>query len=190
MNNTLQNTLETKLQNHQAVIGIVGLGYVGLPLAIRYCDVGYRVVGFDINDDKVAKLNAGESYIGYITDDTIKKIGDDGFEATSDFSRIEEVDAILICVPTPLNSYREPDLSFVTGTVEAIAPYFRAGQVISLESTSYPGTTEEEILPRVEREGLTVGTDVFVVYSPEREDPGNINFGIRNIPRLRTHCLI
>lgn len=179
----MSNLIE-KLNDKSAVIGIVGLGYVGLPLMIRYSEVGYKVVGFDIDDFKINKLNSGESYIEHIESSEIIKSKELGFEATTDFTRIKEVDAIILCVPTPLNKYREPNLSYVLETTEACAPYMRAGQVISLESTTYPGTTEEELLPRVEKNGLKVGKDIFLVYSPEREDPGNPNFTTRTIPKV------
>jgi UDP-N-acetyl-D-glucosamine dehydrogenase len=180
----MKNELLKKLDDKTAVIGIVGLGYVGLPLMIRYAEVGYKVVGFDIDDFKIQKLNAGESYIEHISSEDIRRSKEVGFEATTNFSRIAEVDSIILCVPTPLNKYREPDLSYVLETTEACAPYMRKGQIISLESTTYPGTTEEELLPRVETNGLKVGEDIFLVYSPEREDPGNPNFTTRTIPKV------
>lgn len=173
-----------KLNAKTAVIGIYGLGYVGLPLAIRYCEVGYRVIGFDIDARKVEKLTNSQSYIGHIPNDRIVDINGRGFEATTDFSRSGDVDALIVCVPTPLNRYREPDLSFVTNTVDAIVPHMRQGQVLSLESTTYPGTTDEELLPRLESGGLKVGTNVFLVYSPEREDPGNPRFNTQTIPKV------
>jgi len=173
-----------KLKSKKAVIGIVGLGYVGLPLMLRYSEVGYRVLGFDIDDTKVNSLNQGKSYIEHISSDSIAKSLALGFEATTDFSRANEADALIICVPTPLNKYREPDLSFVTDTTDSLVPYLRAGQVFSLESTTYPGTTDEELKPRVESTGLKVGQDIFLVFSPEREDPGNPNFTTRTIPKV------
>lgn len=180
----MKQELLVKLANRQAVIGIVGLGYVGLPLVFRYSEVGYKVVGFDIDDTKVEMLNKGQSYIGHISDEVISRIRDNSFEATSDFTKAVNVDALLICVPTPLNKYREPDLSYVINTTEALLPNLRAGQVLSLESTTYPGTTEEEILPLMEADGLKVGVDIFLVYSPEREDPGNPNFSTQTIPKV------
>lgn len=173
-----------KYQHKAAVIGIVGLGYVGLPLMLRYNAIGFRVLGIDIDESKVAKLNAGQSYIEHIAAEKIAAAGRSGFEATTDFSRASECDALILCVPTPLNKYREPDMSFVINTTDAIKPYLRAGQVVSLESTTYPGTTEEELLPRVQESGLVVGEDIFLVYSPEREDPGNPNFETRTIPKV------
>ncbi|PTU75125.1 UDP-N-acetyl-D-glucosamine 6-dehydrogenase [Pseudomonas mangrovi] len=173
-----------RFKSREAVIGIVGLGYVGLPLMLRYNAIGFRVLGIDIDTAKVEKLNAGRSYIEHIACEHIAKARDSGFEATTDFSRVSECDALILCVPTPLNKYREPDMSFVIDTTNAIKPYLRAGQVVSLESTTYPGTTEEELLPRVQEGGLKVGEDIFLVYSPEREDPGNPNFETRTIPKV------
>ncbi|QGZ30552.1 UDP-N-acetyl-D-glucosamine 6-dehydrogenase [Stutzerimonas stutzeri] len=173
-----------KFKSKEALIGIVGLGYVGLPLMLRYNAIGYRVLGIDIDQDKVAKLNAGESYIEHIPGEKIATARQSGFEATADFQRASECDALILCVPTPLNKYREPDMSFVINTTDALKPYLRAGQVVSLESTTYPGTTEEELLPRVQEGGLVVGENIFLVYSPEREDPGNPNFETRTIPKV------
>ena len=173
-----------KFRDKTATIGIVGLGYVGLPLMLRYAETGFKVLGFDIDAEKVNKLNNGETYIEHITADKIAAARSAGFEATTDFSRIGEAEAVILCVPTPLNKYREPDMSFVIDTTDAVKPYLRAGQVLSLESTTYPGTTEEELLPRVEEGGLKVGENVFLVYSPEREDPGNPDFETRTIPKV------
>jgi UDP-N-acetyl-D-glucosamine dehydrogenase len=174
----------SSLKNANSKIGIVGLGYVGLPLMLRFQEEGYKVLGFDIDEFKVSRLMKGESYIEHIRSDKIKHAVSQGFEATLDFKRIPEVDAIILCVPTPLNKYREPDLSFVLDTVDSIVPYLRKGQVVSLESTTYPGTTEEELLPRVESNGLKVGTDIFLVFSPEREDPGRGDFTTKTIPKV------
>lgn len=180
----MKDQLIRKFADQTAVIGIVGLGYVGLPLMLRYTDAGFRVLGFDIDTFKTDSLNSGKSYIEHIPSEKIAAARRKGFEATDDFSRIAEADAVILCVPTPLNKYREPDISFVTGTTDAVKPYLRAGQVLSLESTTYPGTTEEELLPRVEASGLKAGRDIFLVYSPEREDPGNLNFETRTIPKV------
>lgn len=177
-------TLISKLNRRTAVIGIVGLGYVGLPLMLRYVDVGFRVLGIDIDAEKVSQLNLGESYIEHIPAASIRAAREKGFEATTDFSRAEESDALIICVPTPLNAYREPDLSFVLNTTDSLVPYMRPGQILSLESTTYPGTTDEELKPRLESRGFKVGQDVFLVFSPEREDPGNPNFETRTIPKV------
>lgn len=179
-----QKILIEKLKAKTAVIGIVGMGYVGLPLALRFAEVGYKVLGIDIDDNKVTKLNTGKSYIGHIPASAVAEANSKGFSATKDFTRAKEPDALIICVPTPLNQYREPDLSFVTDTTDSLVPYLRPGQVVSLESTTYPGTTEEELRPRVESTGLKVGKDIFLVFSPEREDPGNPNFVTRTIPKV------
>lgn len=177
-------TLLKRIKSGDAVIGVVGMGYVGQPLALRYADAGYKVLGFDIDQAKVDQLNAGHSSIEHISDDAVGKAVAEGMECTTDFNRVAEADSIILCVPTPLNAYREPDLKFVTDTCDAITPHLRAGHVISLESTTYPGTTEEEIIPRVTSTGLKVGEDIFVLYSPEREDPGNANYDTRSIPKV------
>jgi UDP-N-acetyl-D-glucosamine dehydrogenase len=176
--------LVAKLADHTAVIGIVGLGYVGLPLMLRYVDAGFRVIGIDIDPEKVEKLNRGQSYIERIGPSAIAAARSRGFEATTDFARAAEVDALIICVPTPLNAFREPDLRFVLNTTESLVPYLQSGQIVSLESTTYPGTTDEELKPRIESRGLVVGKDVFLVYSPEREDPGNTSFETKTIPKI------
>jgi UDP-N-acetyl-D-glucosamine dehydrogenase len=179
----LQNTLQ-KFKSKNATIGILGMGYVGLPLMLRYSEIGYKVLGFDVDQAKVDGVKAGKTYIEHIAQDRIAQELKNGMDATTDFSRIAEVDAIILCVPTPLNKYREPDISYVINTTEAALSYIRAGQVMSLESTTYPGTTEEELLPRIEKQGLKVGEDFFLVYSPEREDPGNKNFTTHTIPKV------
>lgn len=173
-----------KLASLQATIGIIGLGYVGIPLALRFHEVGFPVLGFDIDPERVAVLNGGGSPIKHIPGGEIAGMVAKGFEATADFSRIADVDAIVICVPTPLNRHREPDLSFITGTMDTIAPHLRAGQLLSLESTTWPGTSEEVVRPFIEKRGLRIGEDFFLVYSPEREDPGNANFTTRTIPKV------
>ena len=173
-----------KFADKQAVIGVIGLGYVGLPLSLRFAAVGFRVLGIDIDGAKVASINAARSYIRHIPSEAIDAARAQGFEASADFARAAEADALIICVPTPLNAYREPDLSFVIGTVEALLPHVRAGQIISLESTTYPGTTEEELRPRLAACGFTIGVDLFLVFSPEREDPGNPDFCTRTIPKI------
>lgn len=177
-------TLINRLNNKQALIGVVGLGYVGLPLMLRYNSIGFSVLGIDIDQSKVDKLNNGETYIEHIPAEKIANAKATGFEATTDFKRVSECDALILCVPTPLNKHREPDMSYVINTTNALKPYFREGQIVSLESTTYPGTTEEELLPRVEENGLTVGENIFLVYSPEREDPGNPDFETRTIPKV------
>lgn len=176
--------ITAKFQNKSAIIGIIGLGYVGLPLMLRYIEIGYKVLGIDIDDNKVKKLNRGQSYIEHIPSLSIEHALGRGFEASSDFSRVAEADALILCVPTPLNKHREPDLSFVTNTVDMLLPYLRKEQLLSLESTTYPGTTDEELLPRIESVGFKVGEDFFLVYSPEREDPGNLKFTTRTIPKV------
>ena len=180
----LKDRLVERLNDRQAVIGIIGLGYVGLPLVLRYSEQGYRVVGFDIDGRKIESLNLGRSLIEHIPHEAIEAALATGFEATSDFGRLAEADAIILCVPTPLNKHREPNLSYVIDTVEAVVPHLRAGQIVSLESTTYPGTTEEDLKPRLERSGLTIGEEIFLVYSPEREDPGNARFSTRSIPKI------
>lgn len=173
-----------KLKTRKATIGILGLGYVGQPLALRFAQLGYKVLGFDIDAEKVGQLNVGHSSIEHISDADIAAANAAGMDCTTDFSRALEADALIVCVPTPLNKYREPDLSYVVSTIDSVVPYLRVGQVVSLESTTYPGTTEEELLPRVTWGGLTVGEDIFLVYSPEREDPGNANFTTNTIPKV------
>ncbi len=176
--------LKSKLNTSHAKIGIVGMGYVGLPLALRFAEEKYQVVGFDIDTTKVNKLNEGQSYIEHIASSDVKKAVQAGLKATTDFRLISEVDAIILCVPTPLNKYREPDLSYVLDTTDSIVPYLRKGQVVSLESTTYPGTTDEELKPRLEKNGLKVGEDIFLVFSPEREDPGRQDFSTKTIPKV------
>jgi UDP-N-acetyl-D-glucosamine dehydrogenase len=182
--NAAKRALLQKIADKTAVVGVVGLGYVGLPLSLRFAAVGFRVLGLDINDAKVATLNKGNSYIKHIGSDAVAAAVKNGFVATTDFASATECDALIICVPTPLTRRREPDLSFVTGTMDSLAPFLRAGQIVSLESTTYPGTTEEELLPRIEARGFKVGRDIFLVFSPEREDPGNPTFTTKMIPKV------
>jgi len=173
-----------RVADKTARVGILGLGYVGIPLALSVSRIGMRVVGFDVVEERTQQLNNGESPIKHIPDSDIKAMRESGFEATTDFSRAAECDALIICVPTPLDKTREPDLSFVISTMERIAPYFREGQLLSLESTTWPGTTKEILLPFVETAGLSVGENFFLVYSPEREDPGNAQFSTQTIPKI------
>ncbi len=173
-----------KYNEKSAVIGVIGLGYVGLPLMLRYIEEGYRVIGFDVDQAKVDRLRRGESYIEHIPSEKIKSAVDSGFDPITDFTRINEADALIICVPTPLNQYREPDLSYVINTMEQCLPYLREGQVVSLESTTYPGTTDEELLPRIESRGFRVGENIYLVYSPEREDPGRTDFNTKTTPKV------
>ena len=177
------NFLE-KISNKKAVIGIIGLGYVGIPLMLRFSEIGFHVIGFDVDEQRVKSLNAGESPIKHISGASIAQSLSREFEATVDYSRIPEVDAIIICVPTPLNKFREPDLRFVESTMHSTLPYLRAEQMLSLESTTWPGTTDEVLRPLVEKAGLEIGEDFYLVYSPEREDPGNQNFTTSSIPKV------
>jgi UDP-N-acetyl-D-glucosamine dehydrogenase len=183
------SSLIQRIESRQAVVGIVGLGYVGLPLAMTFCRGGFRVLGFDIDTAKAAALNRGESYIGHIPSAEVKQLRAGGkFEATADFSRVKEADAILICVPTPLAEHHEPDLSFIVDTGKSLAPHLRAGQLVVLESTTYPGTTEEVLGPELEAGGLRAGKDFLLAYSPEREDPGNADFSTGRIPKVVGGC--
>ena len=184
MTNAIDSSLITVFQDRSATIGIIGLGYVGLPLLLRYAEAGYPVLGFDIDPAKIEMLEQGRSYFAHIPSSRVSAVSSERFQATTDFSRVAEAYALIICVPTPLNQYREPDLSFVVNTMDSLLPYLRPGQVVSLESTTYPGTTEEELLPRIESRGFTVGQDIFLVYSPEREDPGNATFHTQSIPKV------
>ena len=177
-------TLLGRIGERKAVVGVVGLGYVGLPLALCFSEAGFRVLGFDIDPAKVASLNSGRSYLMRYPGALVQAARARGFDATADYSRAAGVDALILCVPTPLGAHREPDLSFVTGTMEALVPYLRRAQLVSLESTTYPGTTEEELKPRIEARGLRVGEDVFLCFSPEREDPGNPLSVMRSIPKI------
>ena len=183
--NTQSRALMRKIKTKEAAIGVVGLGYVGLPLVKAFLNKGFKVTGFDVDRKKVRLLNKGQSYIKHVTATELKKyLAVRRFEATDDFSRLKEMDAILICVPTPLDAHRNPDLSFVLGTTETIAAYLRKGQLVILESTTYPGTTDEEMLPILERKGLKGGKDFFLAFSPERENPGDPVFSAENTPKV------
>lgn len=180
-----QITLLQRLRSREALIGVVGLGYVGLPLCLTYAEKGYPVLGLDIDNGKVNSIRSGESYIKHIDAERIQSARSKGLlDATTDFKKASDVDALILCVPTPLNKYREPDLSYIRSTMESLLPYLRAGQVLSLESTTYPGTTEEELRPLVESRKLEIGENFFLVYSPEREDPGNAHFNTSTIPKV------
>jgi UDP-N-acetyl-D-glucosamine dehydrogenase len=180
----------------QLKVAIIGCGYVGLPLALRFAEAGHKVTGFDTDEGKINMLNAGKSYIEHISQTKIQQfVNSRHFSATADFTRLAEADAILICVPTPLNEYREPDLSYVEKTALSILPHLQRGQLVVLESTTYPGTTEELLLPILEKNGLrcpiaagpeneNVAGDFFLAFSPEREDPGNKQFGLAQIPKV------
>jgi UDP-N-acetyl-D-glucosamine dehydrogenase len=181
----LVKDLKEKIEDKKAIIGVIGLGYVGLPLVREFLKNGFRVVGFDIDSEKVNKLNRGESYIKHIQGDFIKKSVENGtFHATDDFTKLKEVDAIIVCVPTPLGEHMEPDLTYVLNTAETISKNLKRGHIVVLESTTYPGTTDEEVLPILEKTGLKVGEDFFLGFSPEREDPGNKNYTTQNIPKV------
>ncbi len=177
--------LVSKIKDHSAVIGVIGLGYVGLPLLLRFAEVGFPVLGLDIDQGKVDQLLAGRSYFKHIPSSGVAKaLQAEKLQVSTDFSRSSEADALIICVPTPLSKYREPDLSYVEKTMDNLLPYLREGQVVSLESTTYPGTTDEIIRPKIEQGGLRVGENIFLVYSPEREDPGNQKFSTQTIPKV------
>jgi len=181
----VHHDVKTRIDEKTALIGVIGLGYVGLPLINAFVRAGYRTIGFDIDKAKVDMLKAGKSYIGHFSDEWVKSCMNEGrFEPTSDMGRLNEPDAILICVPTPLTENREPDLSCVSGTAEQIAPRLRAGQLVVLESTTYPGTTRDVVLPILAKSGLTVGKDFFLAFSPEREDPGNPDYSASGIPKV------
>lgn len=191
---SLSTELKSKIESRQARVAVIGLGYVGLPLALLYTEQRFRVTGFDIDQRKVETLNAGGSYIFRITREEIEGARTGGFSATADYARLAEMDAIIICVPTPLNEYHEPDLSYITNTGHAIAPHLRAGQLVVLESTTYPGTTEEVLLPILEKEnraglkaaraGQSSDKEFYLAFSPEREDPGNTTVARRDIPKV------
>ncbi len=173
-----------RIATRTATVGIIGLGYVGLPLARTFCSAGFPVLGFDIDPAKVERLDRGESYIGHIPAATVRQMRESGFRATTDFARLREADAILICVPTPLTETREPDLTYVVNSVRAVAAALRPGQLVVLESTTYPRTTRDVVVPLLAAAGLAIGQDVFVAYSPEREDPGNPRFATSTIPKV------
>jgi UDP-N-acetyl-D-glucosamine dehydrogenase len=177
------DTLRAKIEARTVKVGIIGLGYVGLPLALAFATKGIAVLGFDTDFAKVAKLQRGESYIGHIAGESIRGAGS-LFEATDLFQRLDEPDAILICVPTPLASTRDPDLTFVVASTRMIAEHLRPGQLVVLESTTYPGTTRQVVLPLLEARGLRPGADFFLAYSPEREDPGNPRYSTPSIPKV------
>jgi len=188
--------LKIRMETRHARIGIVGMGYVGLPLALLFSGEGFQVTGFDIAEDKVAALNRGGSYIVRIPASAIQQAQEAGFRATADYSQIAQMDAVIICVPTPLDDHHEPDLSYVTGTIQSIAPYIHEGQLIALESTTYPGTTEEIVVPLLESgnpHGLKIArtlddSGIHVVFSPEREDPGNETIARHDIPKVIGGC--
>ncbi|MBA3445043.1 MAG: nucleotide sugar dehydrogenase [Gemmatimonadales bacterium] len=182
---SIAQDLISKAERRQILFGIVGLGYVGLPLAVELARAGYRVLGFDVNPDVVEGLNEGRSHVKDVTEAQLQKAMECGrFTATTDMSRLSEPDAISICVPTPLSKFKDPDVSFIVAATEAVKKRLRRGQAIVLESTTYPGTTREIMLPALESTGLTVGQDFFLAFSPERVDPGNPSYGTRNTPKV------
>jgi UDP-N-acetyl-D-glucosamine dehydrogenase len=179
------NRWKERIENKDVVVGVLGLGYVGLPLAREFASAGLKVVGFDIDEKKVRILNSGRSIIKHVPHEQVRRIVKTGrFRATSDMARLKTVDAVLVCVPTPLTENREPDVQFIVSSAETIARYLRRGQLIVLESTTYPGTTRELMAPILERSGLKAGRDFHLAYSPEREDPGNKEFTTRTIPKV------
>lgn len=185
----MESSFAERIDRREVTIGVVGLGYVGLPLVLAFCRQGFRVLGFDVDRRKTQQLASGESYIKHISSSEISDIvSRNQFEATTDYKRVTEADALLICVPTPLTAQREPDLSFVVATAEAIRPGLRKEHLVILESTTYPGTTREVLLPILELSGLKEGKDFFLAYSPEREDPGNKNFSTAAIPKVVGGC--
>jgi UDP-N-acetyl-D-glucosamine dehydrogenase len=181
---SLHEALLTRIESAAVRVGIIGLGYVGLPLARAFSDRRIAVLGFDVDPAKITRIERGESYIGHIPDATIRQMRENGFEATVDFQRLAEPDVIIICVPTPLTEAREPDLTFIINSTKAIAERLRPGQLVVLESTTYPGTTREVVLPLLAAKGLKPGIDFFLAFSPEREDPGNPQFSAPTIPKV------
>ena len=180
----MMKRLIKRINNKSATIGIIGLGYVGLPLVIRFVEENFEVIGFDIDGAKCNSLNSGKSYIRHISAESIKLALKNEFIATSNWSKIAEVDCMLICVPTPLGPNNTPDLQYIHSTLNSIQKYLKKGQLLILESTTYPGTTEEEIVPEVEKNNFKIGTDFFIAYSPEREDPGNPDYSTQTIPKV------
>jgi UDP-N-acetyl-D-glucosamine dehydrogenase len=179
------DTLHNKIKTHTAKVGIVGLGYVGLPLAVEFAKAGFEVTGIDLHGSKIERVNAGDSYVQDVSSTVLSELVSSGkLKATADYSVIRDLDTINICVPTPLRKTKDPDMSFIVSACEEIAKYFHPGMLAILESTTYPGTTEEVVLPMLANSGLKVGTDFFLCFSPERVDPGNPNFQTRNIPKV------
>jgi UDP-N-acetyl-D-glucosamine dehydrogenase len=185
LNMSLKQTLLDRIESRDALVAIVGLGYVGLPLAVEFAEVGFRVVGLDISERKVEALNRGESYIPDIPDDVIKRLVTDGrLRATTRYADLHDADAISIAVPTPLRKTKDPDMSFVIQSVDAVAEIAHPGLLVVLESTTYPGTTTELVVPKLEAQGYRAGEDIFIAFSPERIDPGNKKYGVRNTPKV------
>jgi UDP-N-acetyl-D-glucosamine dehydrogenase len=185
----LKQELLDKINNKTAKVGVVGLGYVGLPLAVEKANAGYQTIGFDVQEQKVKMVNAGENYIGDVVDENLKEIVESKLlRATTDFSFVKDVDTICICVPTPLDLYKQPDLSYVVDSTRSVAEYLHKGMLVILESTTYPGTTEEVLKPILEESGLKCGEDFFLAFSPERVDPGNKDFNTKNTPKVVGGC--
>ncbi|AJH02000.1 nucleotide sugar dehydrogenase [Clostridium beijerinckii] len=185
----LKQQLLDKINNKTAKVGVVGLGYVGLPLAVEKANAGYQTIGFDVQDQKVNMVNEGKNYIGDVVDENLKKIVEENtLRATTDFSFVKDVDTICICVPTPLDLYKQPDLSYVVESTKSVAQYLHKGMLVILESTTYPGTTEEVLKPILEESGLKCGEDFFLAFSPERVDPGNKDFNTKNTPKVVGGC--
>ncbi|WP_244833969.1 nucleotide sugar dehydrogenase [Clostridium sp. BJN0001] len=185
----LKQELLDKINNKTAKVGVVGLGYVGLPLAVEKANAGYKTTGFDVQEKKVSMVNEGKNYIGDVVDSKLKKLVDEKkLRATTDFSFVKDVDTICICVPTPLDLYKQPDLSYVVSSTESVAKYLHEGMLIILESTTYPGTTEEVLKPILEKSGLKCGKDFFLAFSPERVDPGNKSYNTKNTPKVVGGC--
>lgn len=179
------DVLKEKIEKKTAVMGVVGLGYVGLPLAVEKAKVGYPVIGFDVQASKVQMVNQGINYIGDVVDDELKDIVEKGvLRATVDYSQISDTDAVMICVPTPLDKFQQPDISYVENSTREIAKYLKPGMLVVLESTTYPGTTEEVVMPILEETGLKCGQDFFLAFSPERVDPGNKFYNTKNTPKV------
>lgn len=189
MSEQLREELLLKLKNRTAKLGVVGLGYVGLPLAVEKAKAGYEVIGFDVQDKKVKMVNEGRNYIGDVVDSDLEKLVKEGkLKATTDFSFVANVDTVCIAVPTPLDLYKQPDLSYVVSSTKDVAKYLHKGMLVVLESTTYPGTTEEVIKPILEETGLKCGEDFFLAFSPERVDPGNKDFNTKNTPKVVGGC--
>ena len=170
----MKGLLIAKLSDKSLTMGVIGMGYVGLPLAVTMAKAGFRTYGFDLQESKVNRINRGENYIGDVTDEELRRVVTDGvFQATTDFSLLRQVDFVAICVPTPLDTHQQPDISYVCSAAQTIARYLHPGMVVVLESTTYPGTTEEQLKPILEKSGLHEGTDFYLGFSPERVDPGN-----------------
>ena len=181
----MKEQLLAKIRNKTACLGVVGLGYVGLPLAVEKAKMGYRTIGFDVQDKKVDMVNQGQNYIGDVVPEELNEVVRSGkLRATKDFSFVKDIDCVAVCVPTPLDIYQQPNISYVVQSTEAVAEYVHPGMLVVLESTTYPGTTEEVVCPILEKSGLKVGKDIFVAFSPERVDPGNLLYNTKNTPKV------